>query len=119
MSQAAATPYLSPEEYLAFERDSEVRHEYLDGEIFEVLSESTERYDRGAKFGYYRALPSLVDYVLVSQEEALVEHFRRAEDGSWVLRTFSSGELLALESLACSIAIDEIYEKVLGPPTLV
>lgn len=82
--------------------------------IFEVLSESTERYDRGAKFGYYRALPSLVDYVLVSQEVALVEHFHRATDGSWVLRTFASGENLAIESLGCAVAVDEIYDKVLG-----
>jgi Uma2 family endonuclease len=50
--------------------------------IFEVLSESTERYDREEKFGYYRALPSLQEYVLVSQDEAMVEVFRRPAPGS-------------------------------------
>jgi Uma2 family endonuclease len=50
--------------------------------IFEVLSESTERYDREEKFGYYRTLPSLREYVLVSQDEAMIEVFRRPAAGS-------------------------------------
>jgi len=80
--------------------------------VFEVLSDSTERYDRGEKFGYYRTLPSLQDVVLVSQRAPLVEHFARRPDGSWLLRAYGAGERLALPSLGCEIPVDEIYLKV-------
>ena len=72
---------ISPQEYLTIERASEIRHEYYNGEMFamsgatrghnviaEVLSKSTEGYDRGTKFEMYRRLPSLQDYVLVSPD---------------------------------------------------
>ncbi len=64
--------------------------------IFEVLSKSTERYDRGKKFDLYRELPSLCDYVLVSQDEPQVERFTRQPDGSWLL-TVIKGIDAALE----------------------
>ncbi len=84
--------------------------------IFEVLSDSTESYDRGEKFARYRTLPSLADYVLVSQKRPLVEHFHRQGDGSWLLRAFGAGERLPLPSLGCEIAVDEIYLKVFDEP---
>jgi Uma2 family endonuclease len=80
--------------------------------IFEVLSESTESYDRGKKFESYRLIPTLADYVLVSQDEVLVEHFTRQADGSWLLREVRAGELLRVVSLGCEIPVDEIYLKV-------
>src|ERR1700722_5245267 len=49
--------------------------------IVEVLSDSTEAYDRGAKFAHYRSVPSLAEYVLVAQSERKVEHYRRLEGG--------------------------------------
>ena len=82
--------------------------------IFEVLSDSTEDYDRGTKFKSYRSLPSLRDYVLVSQAEILVEHFVRQADGSWLLRERRAGEQLELASIGCAIAVDELYLKVFG-----
>jgi Uma2 family endonuclease len=54
--------------------------------LFEVLSESTEAYDRGAKATHYRKIPSLKEYVLVSQDEARCDRFVRQSDGSWILR---------------------------------
>jgi Uma2 family endonuclease len=51
--------------------------------VVEVLSESTEQYDRGLKWEGYRRLASLTDYVLVSQREPTIEHYRREQDGSW------------------------------------
>ena len=51
--------------------------------IFEVLSESTESYDRGKKFSSYRSIPSVTDYVLLAQDQILVEHYHRQPDGSW------------------------------------
>jgi Uma2 family endonuclease len=180
---------VTPEEYLAFERASEQKHEYADGEIFaraggtrehnliaanalgelssallegpcevygsdqkivtpaakyhypdvsvacgptfedatrdamrnpkvvvEVLSDSTERDDRGDKFASYRAIPSFVEYVLVSQTAALVEHYRRLPDGTWLYRTLGPGEVLALPSLGCEIPVDRLYLKVFPAP---
>jgi len=80
--------------------------------IFEVLSDSTEGYDRGEKFAGYRTLPSLQEYVRVSQKEKLVEHFHRQADGSWLLRVSGAGESVSLPSLGCELTVDEIYFKV-------
>jgi Uma2 family endonuclease len=84
--------------------------------IFEVLSESTEKYDRGDKFASYRTLPSLQEYVLVSQLQEQVEHFHREPDGSWVLRVCGPGGQVSLPSLGCELAVDEIYFKVFMTP---
>ncbi len=80
--------------------------------LVEVLSESTQDYDRGTKFTNYRTIPSLRDYVLVATDEILVEHYMREEDGSWVLREHRAGERFAIASVGCEIAVDEIYLKV-------
>ncbi len=184
----AAAPKLkmTPEQYLAFERASDERHEYADGEIFamsggtiehslasqniagelgnvlldgpcqvhgsdlkiktasgryhhadafvlcgppifedetrdvvlnptlivEVLSDSTERYDRGDKFTSYRTIATLGDYVLVSQTTVLVEHFHRLPDGTWLYRALGPGEDLVLAALGCAIPVDRVYLKV-------
>jgi Uma2 family endonuclease len=182
---------MTPEEYLAFERSSELKHEYADGEIFamsggtwehslvgqniarelgnallerpcavhgsdmrvkaiateryfypdvsvvcgqpyfedetrdtllnpkvivEVLSESTERYDRGDKFASYRTIDSLQDYVMASQTAPLIEHFSRQADGTWVFRALGPGERLVLPSLGCEIPVDRAYLKVFNAP---
>lgn len=177
---------MTPEEYLAFERGSEQRHEYVDGEVFamsggtrehsllatnvaaalsdallerpcevhgpdmkiragepkyhypdasvvcdrplfedetrdvllnprlvvEVLSPSSERYDRGDKFASYRTIPTLEDYVLVSQTAVLVEHYHRGPEGTWIYRALGPGERLVLASLGCEIPVERIYRKV-------
>jgi Uma2 family endonuclease len=180
---------MTPEEYLAFERASEQRHEYLAGEvfamggasrlhnlivtnlvrelsqklkdrpcfvyandlrvevdadeglytypdvvvvcgeqelrddhedtllnpavIFEVLSPSTESYDRGEKFTLYRKLPSLTEYVLVSQSRPLVEHFVRRPDGQWLLSDAAGlAAVVELPALECRVELAEIYDKV-------
>jgi hypothetical protein len=56
--------------------------------VFEVLSDSTEAYDRGEKFRLYRTLPSLREYVLISQKQPLVEVFSRDESGIWEFRAY-------------------------------
>jgi len=189
MGQAALRTGLSEQDYLAFERAAEERHEYADGEIFamsggtwehsliasningelrsalreqrctahgsdmrihipstgrytyadamvvcgepvftddvrdtvinpvvivEVLSDSTEKYDRGDKFEQYQAIASLRDYVLVSQKKVRIEHFRKQADGTWVLRTVGAGERVVLESVGCELAVDLAYLKVFG-----
>jgi len=85
--------------------------------IVEVLSEATERYDRVKKFDLYRALPSLQEYVLVSQSEPRVEQFLRQPDGEWNLRiTTDPTAFVDLTSIECEIALAEIYERVGFPP---
>jgi Uma2 family endonuclease len=77
--------------------------------LFEVLSDSTEGYDRGRKFDNYRSIPSLLDYVLVSQHEVLVEHFVRQSDGTWNLRVLRAGEILRLTGVPVEIPVDDLY----------
>lgn len=81
--------------------------------IAEVLSESTEKYDRGAKFERYRAIPTLAEYLLVAQDRVHVELYTRQPDAAWVLREWNdAGATIDLASLECSVAISEIYAKV-------
>ncbi len=80
--------------------------------IFEVLSESTASFDRGKKFWYYRHLTSLQDYILVSQDEPLIEHFTRQTGGGWLLITIEAGQTLRIASIDCAVTIDEIYTDI-------
>ena len=80
--------------------------------IIEVLSESTERYDRGEKFAHYRRLETLREYVLISQDRMQVELFARQRE-SWVLTELSDPDaLLVLDSVGCSIPLRDLYERV-------
>ncbi|MEO7331474.1 MAG: Uma2 family endonuclease [Minicystis sp.] len=187
MGQTAELAQRSEQEYLAFERAADERHEYADGEIFamsgvtwehsliagniqrelgtlllerscsahgsdlrihipatrrytysdglvvcgepvftdetrdtlvnpvvivEVLSDSTERYDRGDKFEHYETIPSLRDYLLVSQKKVRVEHFHRQAEGTWERRVAGPGERVVLESIGCELEVDRAYLKV-------
>jgi len=78
--------------------------------IVEVLSPSTEGYDRGLKSAQYRTLESLNEYALVSQNEARVEVYRRVPTGGWQLEEFVG--LPAISRFECSVALAEIYDKV-------
>lgn len=81
--------------------------------IAEVLSESTEKYDRGAKFERYRGIPTLAEYLLVAQDRVHVELYTRQPNAAWVLREWNdAGATIDLASLECSVAIAEIYAKV-------
>jgi Uma2 family endonuclease len=80
--------------------------------IVEVLSDSTEAYDRGDKFSYYRLLPSLKTYVLVSQRKPLIERYERNEDGSWTMTAICAGDKVALPSIACALDVSEVYEGI-------
>jgi Uma2 family endonuclease len=82
--------------------------------IIEVLSASTEGYDRGDKFEMYRSIPSLVDYILASQDEVRVEHFVRQGDGSWLMRELGAGSRLEVVSLGCTVSLDEVYAGALA-----
>jgi Uma2 family endonuclease len=82
--------------------------------IFEVLSPSTETYDRTTKFQRYRmGNETLTDYILVSQDKVFVEHFTKQADGSWLYRSFSEmPEVLRIETVDCDLILSEIYDRV-------
>lgn len=174
--------YMTPAEYLEFEKSSDIKHEYIDGEVYamagttkvhntislnlaillreqlkntdcqtfiadvkvnlannrrffypdlvvtcdddeqnayeikfpkiiiEVLSESTEHLDRGKKFQYYRTIPSLQEYILVSSQEYLVECFRRTKNDLWTLQTYEGlTAIAAIENLSINVALADIY----------
>jgi Uma2 family endonuclease len=77
--------------------------------LVEVLSPSTEGYDRGAKAAHYRRIPSLQEYVFASQTEAHVEVFRRGAGGSWELREARAGGTVELASLGIRLDVDALY----------
>lgn len=78
--------------------------------VVEVLSDSTEKFDRGDKFAYYRSLPSIREVVLISQKQVRVERFTRTASGSWLLTELREGAALALESVDVSIPVADLYE---------
>ncbi len=82
--------------------------------IVEVLSPSTERYDRGKKFQNYRMIDSLAEYVLVAQDAYRIEHYIRQPDQQWLLSEAASlNDIIALPSIQCTLALADVYEKVL------
>lgn len=179
---------MTPEEYLDFEANSEIRHEYFNGEIFamvgakknhnrintnisrvlgnqlfdrpcdvfssdmrvkiekiekytypditvacdkvefledeldsllnpvviiEILSDSTESYDRGLKFTHYRLIESLQEYILVSQYRCQVEKFQRDKDGIWLYSSMDNMEhSVIIESIQCEVSLSDIYHRV-------
>lgn len=81
--------------------------------LFEVLSKTTERYDRIAKSDYYRRLESLTEHLLVAQDEVHVEQFIKQADGQWSLIDFHSVDAtIELDSISCSLALREVYDRV-------
>jgi Uma2 family endonuclease len=79
--------------------------------VVEVLSDSTEAYDRGEKASHYRRCPSLKAYLLVAQNHSLMELQVRRVDGSWTLIEARPGERLVIEPLGVELAVDEVYRQ--------
>ena len=85
--------------------------------IIEVLSDSTESYDRGKKFAHYRTLDSLKEYFLVSQKEYRVERFVRQGDGNWLYSEVTDLEgSVEISTVVCRVPMSRIYRKVKFEP---
>ena len=85
--------------------------------LAEVLSPSTEAYDRGRKFEHYRTIESLQEYLLVAQDRIHVDLYTRQPDGTWSLREGARPEdTLSLLSIGCQISLADVYEKLDLPP---
>ena len=90
-------------------RDDTVKNPTL---IIEVLSDSTQAYDRGEKFSLYRRIPSLQHYVMIDQTRAYVEHYRR-ENRFWVFEALEGmNVILQIKSLGCKVSLKTLYAKV-------
>jgi len=81
--------------------------------IGEVLSPSTADYDRGGKFGHYRQIPSLKEYLVIYQDQARIEQHQRTDDNLWLLREISGiDQVLQLTSLGIELPLSALYEKI-------
>ena len=81
--------------------------------IVEVLSDSTERYDRGAKFDHYRQIPTLREYVLVAQNQPMIERYVLQPDGSWNLVTFKGlDKTFEFATVPVRIPMHQVYRNV-------
>jgi len=81
--------------------------------IVEVLSDSTEKWDRGRKFAMYRSIESLTDYVLITQNTPLVEHYVRQPNDQWILSDCRGLDAaVTIASIDCTLPLADIYDKV-------
>jgi Uma2 family endonuclease len=80
--------------------------------ITEVLSPSTEAFDRGKKFMHYQSMTSLQEYLLIAQDEMRIDHYRRQADGKWLFESVTTQTgTLSLESIGCTLALADVYDK--------
>jgi Uma2 family endonuclease len=88
--------------------------------IVEVLSKSTEAYDRGKKFQHYRTVDTLMEYLLVAQDSYHIEHYVRQADGQWLLSEATHlQETIHLPTIHCDLRLEDVYDKVeLAPESL-
>lgn len=81
--------------------------------IIEVLSDSTEAYDRGKKFKYYQTIPSLKEYILVSQTPYRLEHYIRQNKRIWTYADYHEpDDIVQLETIKCELKLGDVYVKV-------
>jgi Uma2 family endonuclease len=81
--------------------------------IFEVLSPSIEKHDRGLQFQQYRNIDSLKDYILVHQDQIRIEQYTHRPDHTWALRDYQMpDEHLKIDSIGVSIALDRVYDRI-------
>jgi Uma2 family endonuclease len=84
--------------------------------MVEILSPTTEAWDRGGKFEGYQQVPSLQEYVLIAQDRPRVEQYARQAEGQWLLTVTSGLEgIVSLPSIGCALALREVYRKITFP----
>ena len=103
-----------PDVMVSCDKNDQKTEQYLSNPILivEVLSDSTEAYDRGAKFAAYRKLPSLKEYVLVDIKNKRVDCFRRADNSDWLLHVVDTQGACDFSSLELSVAMADIFEDI-------
>nr|WP_263972475.1 Uma2 family endonuclease [Pseudanabaena yagii] len=86
--------------------------------IVEVLSPSTEAYDRGGKFRLYRNNPALIDYLLVSSTSIEIDLYHKKDNGEWIIINYEEGDMIELKSINLTFAIAQIYRGLTLTPEL-
>jgi Uma2 family endonuclease len=87
--------------------------------IIEVLSPSTEAYDRGLKFAHYRSIEAMQIYILIAQDKPQIEIFRRQKNEDWLLSVVGGlGARVSLDAIGCELALADVYERVIEGDTL-
>jgi Uma2 family endonuclease len=86
--------------------------------VVEVLSPSTEGYDRGRKFGFYRECPIIQEFLLIDAQRPMLEVYRREKHDFWLLRAYQMDEEVELANLGVHFAVREVYEDVIFPPEI-
>jgi len=120
-ARVTATRYTYPDVVIACGEQRIAKRDETDVSptvVFEVLSESTERYDRGLKSSYYRQCQTLEEYALVGTDYQSVEVFRRAAEGWGLFRAYGPGEVVGLESVGVQFSIEDVYADTDVPATL-
>ena len=84
--------------------------------IVEVLSKSTEAYDRGGKFRMYRNNPVLQDYLLVSSTSLEIDVYQKQETGEWVILNYKKGDVIELKSIGLSFSVEQVYRGLVLAP---
>jgi Uma2 family endonuclease len=109
-----STDYTYPDVSVTCDERDKITNKYITHPclIVEVLSDSTEAYDRGGKFRMYRQNPVLQDYVLVSSEKIEIDLYRITESGSWEIINYQAGDTIELKSVNLSFPIERIYEGI-------
>ena len=80
--------------------------------IIEVLSDSTEAYDRGNKFFLYRQNPQLQDYLLVSSQDVAIDLYHKNSNGRWEILNFRAGDIVELQSVSLTFPIEQVYRGI-------
>lgn len=107
MISALASTRFTATEYLALERASDQKHQFVDGAIIAI------DFDRGKKFLHYQSIPEFRDYVIVSHRERRIDHYRREGDGQWRLTTHTAeSACVQLPDLGSFIALADVYSDV-------
>jgi Uma2 family endonuclease len=106
--------YIYPDVSISCDQRDEKTTQYITYPclIVEVLSESTEAYDRGNKFFRYRQNPQLQDYVLVSSQDIAIDLYRKGSDGRWEIVNYRAGEVVELQSVDLSFPIEQVYRGI-------
>jgi Uma2 family endonuclease len=80
--------------------------------LVEILSPSTEAFDRGEKFTHYKSIPSLREYLLIAQNKKNVIHYLKQSERAWLQTEYSAGEVLQISSLQCELDVDALYQGI-------
>ncbi|MGB7084834.1 MAG: Uma2 family endonuclease [Phormidesmis sp.] len=114
----AANSYTYPDVSVTCDKRDQTTPQYITYPclIIEVLSDSTEAYDRGGKFRLYRNNPVLQDYLLVSTARIEMDLYHKNDAGEWIISSYEEGDIVTLKSIDLSFPIEQVYRNLVLTP---